>query len=359
MSSKVKNEEEEVKNEKEEVKNEKEEVKNEKEEVKNEKEEVKNEKEVKEKKPKKRGRKPKIKDETADKKSVRKRGRRKKYEIDSIANCRKKMQNNGEISQVAFSNNDNLTHLEQQDLSFGGVNLTIHKSKKPDISELRASFDKKFGMNETEKAPNVLLQERGNKFNINYVSNQNSDSDSDSNSVIETSGFLGKNVEIKEKIYRKKIYKILDSIDTNKEWPEKTNIWCWWCCHPFETMPIPCPIKYDELRNRFIVKGIFCGWSCAAAYSIENYKSLQYLYLFKQFICDSDDNSVDNTHIIPAPSKICLKNFGGKMTINAFRKTANINSNFKAKISTDHISYTNQEILETYNEGKSSKSKKK
>jgi hypothetical protein len=49
------------------------------------------------------------------------------------------------------------------------------------------------------------------------------------------------------------------------EWPATTHIWCHHCVHPFDTMPIPVPIARNS-KNRYIVKGVFCGVPCGLRY---------------------------------------------------------------------------------------------
>src|SRR4029079_16243870 len=46
----------------------------------------------------------------------------------------------------------------------------------------------------------------------------------------------------------------------------KVNIACWWCCHTFDTYPIPAPLKYDTKKEVFKVIGCFCSFSCSRAY---------------------------------------------------------------------------------------------
>ena len=143
----------------------------------------------------------------------------------------------------------------------------------------------------------------------------------------------------------KEIFRILNSFsdDNLKEWPLKTDILCWWCCHSFETEPVPCIIGYDKIKQKYKAKGIFCSWECACAYSIDTYKSLSYMYLYRQMLTDEvcDDLKV-------APNKIVLKSFGGHLTIDEFRNFHEKN-NHEIKISTDYLSYVNQDILELYN----------
>ena len=100
----------------------------------------------------------------------------------------------------------------------------------------------------------------------------------------------------------------------NNKWPNKTNIDCLWCCHSFDTYPFGIPIKIVD--NTATMFGNFCSPECAAAYNFdsnnietwERYSLLNYLY---------------NNKIKLAPPRLCLKRFGGKLSINEFRKTNN------------------------------------
>ena len=153
-----------------------------------------------------------------------------------------------------------------------------------------------------------------------------------------------------KKISRTKVHKILKHFVTNGQEKEevisKTDVLCWHCCHPFDNEPIPCPFNYDEIRDRFEVKGNFCSWSCASAYSIDVYKSLTYIYILKRKF----DPDTFEPEMIVAPSRFCLKAFGGPLSINEFRSYQKdpLKKDHIIKLSTDYISYVNQEILETY-----------
>ena len=80
------------------------------------------------------------------------------------------------------------------------------------------------------------------------------------------------------------------------------------------------PMKYEN--DKFHLFGIFCSPNCVASYIFHNYKSnfweyyslLNLLYL-KVY------GKIEN--ILPAPDKICLKKFGGEMTIEKYRQKLN------------------------------------
>lgn len=103
------------------------------------------------------------------------------------------------------------------------------------------------------------------------------------------------------------------------EWPEKTHICCWWCTYPFETKPIPLPIRYDTIRDVFYIRGTFCSWSCAKAYALNN-KSTP-IDMMNIFLLRKRVEKVWTT--IPcAPCRESLQRFGGSRTIEEFRTTS-------------------------------------
>ena len=100
-------------------------------------------------------------------------------------------------------------------------------------------------------------------------------------------------------------------------------MWCWWCCHPFNTTPLKFPYKYDSRTNKFCTAGIFCSWSCIKAYNLErnnNGKTTMNIMIMRKKMY----NSFGNVHT--APSRFSLKVFGGPMTIEEFRANQTVDT---------------------------------
>lgn len=292
---------------------------------------------------KKRGRKPKtdkkvepsLEEQKEEKTEEKKRGRRRKKAV--IDDYKKLVPENGEkivFSTSQFSNFfdkgeekkkvDKIDEkIEQSSIYMGGLSITM-KKKTQDTQDIRSFFDEKFDLKQEEKIPNVLSQETSNSNKDKLVIKKR----------------VSDNVKSPQQQKNiKKIYKILN----NEFFLDKNDgKLCWWCCHTFEGQPLPCPIDYDKIDNKYKVKGIFCSWECMSAFSIQNYKSLSLIYQFRKEMYT--DLTIDD--IKPAPDKIVLKDFGGYMTIEEFRNFHKI-LNHEIKISTENISYINQEILET------------
>lgn len=95
-------------------------------------------------------------------------------------------------------------------------------------------------------------------------------------------------------------------------------MWCWWCCHPFESKSLSMPISYNEKTDTFKVYGHFCSFSCMKAYNHhENIaqKANQYA-LISCMIAKTFKKPIN---INCAPPRQLLNVFGGHMTIDEFR----------------------------------------
>ena len=125
----------------------------------------------------------------------------------------------------------------------------------------------------------------------------------------------------------------IEFADANKKniWPSKTNMDCFWCCCSFENSPFGIPIK--KVGEKYQMFGNFCSAECAAAYMFEtnflndserseSYSLLNFLYM----------NSASEGIQI-APSKMCLKRFGGRLSIEQYRnKLKTASKNYKVII---------------------------
>lgn len=121
--------------------------------------------------------------------------------------------------------------------------------------------------------------------------------------------------------------------------PDRTDLCCFHCRSTFNTSPIGVPIKYipkrlnvsplagdSEIKEKgtndfYYTYGVTCSWPCCLAFILEhshlpffkNSKSLLYSLYYKLYQIE--------LKVKPAPSWECLKDYGGKMTIDEFRKS--------------------------------------
>lgn len=96
-------------------------------------------------------------------------------------------------------------------------------------------------------------------------------------------------------------------------------MWCWWCCHPYETQTRHLPFKYDSNLKQFKTMGNFCSWSCVKAYNLDKggckYGEIQ------SYIVMMIRQARGKYESYPyAPKREALKVFGGKLSIEEFRR---------------------------------------
>lgn len=112
--------------------------------------------------------------------------------------------------------------------------------------------------------------------------------------------------------YNQELFNIDNDNNNNK------NINCWWCRHCFKNPKVTLP--ENLFKSKFNTFGVFCSYNCALSYNIdindENlYKRTSLLYyLYKK-------TYNKNVEIVKAPSWKILKNYGGIVSIDTFRKS--------------------------------------
>ena len=156
--------------------------------------------------------------------------------------------------------------------------------------------------------------------------------------------------------------------NNNNILPEKTSIKCFWCKHNFDSKPIGCPIKYvnsiieksyisqitkdkyymreniiqsklEQLENKtdtnfditvypqnyYLTDGVFCSFNCTLAFIKDNNHDSFYkesYSLLHSLYFDLVDKKM--AKILPSPHWRLLKDFGGHLSIEEFRKKLNV-----------------------------------
>lgn len=110
-------------------------------------------------------------------------------------------------------------------------------------------------------------------------------------------------------------------------WPTATDTWCWHCCHPFNSQPLPLPVSYDDRRDTFHMTGTFCSWACMKSFNGEA----------KSYMKSVNANLITLLRkrctgvlrgIRPAPPRLALKVFGGHLTIDEFRAASDTETEY-------------------------------
>jgi len=104
--------------------------------------------------------------------------------------------------------------------------------------------------------------------------------------------------------------------------PEKTDVFCFWCCHAFDNMP--CVIPSDIKEGIWNVYGNFCSPECGVAYLFQerldsNVQWERYAMLNSLYRKDIEIQNGAATGIRSAPKREVLRIFGGSIDIREFR----------------------------------------
>ncbi len=111
-------------------------------------------------------------------------------------------------------------------------------------------------------------------------------------------------------------------------------MWCWWCCHSFDTTPLNMPFKYDDRRNKFYTSGNFCSWSCMKSYAIDKYGISKGGLICGNMLMMRKKMYNQLGHVKPAPNRFRLTEFGGELTIEEFRKNNTVDDEPPKQIET-------------------------
>jgi hypothetical protein len=102
-----------------------------------------------------------------------------------------------------------------------------------------------------------------------------------------------------------------------REWPARTTVACWNCCHQFDGVPIPAPWKLE--RGKLArCSGVFCSFNCAKRHIQDKnlhrgWEAMSMLSLLHKRMVGSTVN------IRLAPPRMALTMFGGTMSIEEYR----------------------------------------
>jgi hypothetical protein len=269
---------------------------------------------------KKRGRKPKnfSIEENVISPEKKKRGRKKKYEIENFDKIINREQINNFNHNIVYSDDEELVNEPEDNIkkiSFGNLNITVSKKGNDEMVENKfkgmlknstqlINEDELESDEEREIPIENIIQPTFEKYfkeNKKYITD------------------FTENIK-EQSLKRMRIVTTLKNVVTDNEWPSSCKICCWWCCNPFETIPCTLPMKHDPLRKRYTFTGIFCSWNCTKSYNnnMSDHKRYERSGLITLLI--KDLYGIENAlKIKPAPPRETLKMFGGYLDIQEFR----------------------------------------
>ena len=274
---------------------------------------------------KKRGRKPKnfTFEQTIVQTEKKKRGRKKKYEIENFEKILHRDEENNFNHHIIYSDDESTVTEAQacvKKISFGNLDITVSKKIEiEDVNDFKLKTRNNSLINKDEYLSDeekevpiesfININEKNYSENKRYLPKIVSECNTNSETI--------KQIKI--------ITTSKEQIKISTEWPDKCDTCCWWCCHTFECAPCTLPTRYDSLRKRFTFIGLFCSWNCVKAYNFERSDHRKYecsgliTLLIQQLY-----GITKAININPAPPRQCLNMFGGYLDIESFRTPSGI-----------------------------------
>jgi hypothetical protein len=121
-------------------------------------------------------------------------------------------------------------------------------------------------------------------------------------------------------------------------WPQSSPFLCWWDSHSFTTYPKVVPVSIRGTNVQ--VCGNFCSWSCAKAYALKYFRTLEVFNRFYFMLFHEDASTVKT-----AQTPLCLKSFGGQLTIEEYRQSF---LSPDRRISVETLSHLNVTVAKTF-----------
>ncbi len=288
---------------------------------------------------KKRGRKPKQKDESEEK-VPKKRGRKPKEKVYSVKELPKSFyeENKNEtlILHLPIKLNDKILQEEpvpnKSSQNFYSIDETFIE-EEPKSSSLLATqvnfleknvavFDMKiktFSIQEDEDLINEKIvftkSEKGDLTIKDADLEENLGTDSKNKYFTDKDDF--KINKVLKKNLKNIMYEFIHS-NSEKVWPESTNIHCYWCCHSFGNTPTCLPEYFK--KGKFYVSGCFCSFNCAASYNFsKNDEDIWERYSLLNLMYKKMYNQNFIRIPLAAPREV-LKTFGGYLSIDEYRE---------------------------------------
>lgn len=306
--------------------------------------------------PKKRGRKPKPKEENLEPKVYKKRGRKPKPKSDIVVEKipkkrGRKPKENLSVNNIIVNNvneeqiilhlpiksskiNNNTEMIENKLLTYD-PSIKVPLPYEPELlahpldnNDMTLKNNKN---NDLENIENNPLNNHNVKINIQSHSeiSNSLDENNNSNNLLEK---MNKIREEDNELYNSKeipknsfIMLEFKSGNLKKKWPNSVKISCFWCTYNFENSPFGIPIK--KVDDTFYMFGNFCCPQCAAAYIFEN-KTIKNKWESYSLLNMLYSDIINPIKI--APDKMCLRKFGGNLSIEEYRNICNNNTkNYK------------------------------
>jgi len=215
---------------------------------------------------------------------------------------KKKRGRKSNISMDNKSNKEKIKKLSSDNYKLINEDIIIHLRIKPDTVESNLEY-----------SPHVNIP-TGNEYN-NLDNCEWLNKNNNNNSLIgKQEVFRNNELQNQNNISEQSLLFSCESGNHKK----KSDIYCYWCCHSFQTKEYHLPL-YTKKKEYFVF-GHFCSAECAASYNFNDL--LEYGNSFTRYslLHSLYYDVFKGDKINLAPSRMSLNIFGGHLTIDEFRK---------------------------------------
>jgi hypothetical protein len=261
-------------------------------------------------------------DEETVEKVKKKRGRKKKWETTPFK------------TNYIFERQDSIKFKEDKDKDKDEDEDEDEDEDKDKDKDKTKNIDKEIYNTDSLTFGNLCIKVHGKEQKDIDIRNYFVDSkNKDCNIVISSDEEDTCLVKEQDKIKKLNIYK--NEIKTEIV---KNNIKCYYCHNCFDNIPFYLPYEYSTNLNRYKIFGNFCSPNCVKSYCIYSKLFDKKLYIVGQFYRKLFGKDFT---ITPAPSIYLLKDYGGSLTIEEFRKSFYINKRYTLNNINSKVIYIN------------------
>lgn len=143
--------------------------------------------------------------------------------------------------------------------------------------------------------------------------------------------------EVKKENYTK-LKQYTNNKNTTENILKSTNNKCFNCHNSFENLPFFLPFDYCSKLDRYKLFGNFCSPNCVKTYCLNNKIFENKMYIVGQFYRKLFG---PDFRITPAKNFLCLKEYGGNLTIDEYRKSFYKNNRYTLKNINCKVVYIN------------------
>lgn len=137
-------------------------------------------------------------------------------------------------------------------------------------------------------------------------------------------------------ISNKKIHLMLSKFK-GQPWPKTSSYACWNCSEYFKNSPVGIPnissAQSDAYHDKYYLEGNFCSFECAVRHLFDSRSNsdsqLWTIYEMMNFMYNEIFPTKEYKKIKMAPERLCLRKYGGNLSLEEYYGNRNNNINFE------------------------------